>query len=470
MKNTLSLLFAIVVSGMLFTPLVFAASPKDPSILKAPAGLHVVFDASASMCGYFNKASDSTQRNALLDLVKRSWIMRNPALGNEVFVLQQERGKSVDARRDIKLAPPTFLAESEVLAEKGGTKGSTCSPYNGSASNLELIFDKSSWTARAEAIILVTDAQLEDKDRERFVQVATEWAQSVATQGGQPYAGVSISQRPFSGVYYPISDPSAQRKKSGYLLKPHDRPLVMFWFSRSDKHLKQIAELAKVLAPLSQIKYKKAAVQNILPALSVDYTWLDEPERINAALKKVLSDKIELQITKVDSGRSDFILGQCARRTIVDSRILVEIASRCRDGKPFFEGLAKATLATKPAANRAVSIKPIGMPDDYFRWPLRPGMKDSSFALKDIAVIQPYGSTAALKDFSIDSDYCPESAKTKRSEEPAREGACENKLAGRTYQFDVLIQSLTTRTEPIARELLRPLMEAHYTLAVQFAK
>ncbi|MBK7768946.1 MAG: hypothetical protein IPI44_24760 [Sulfuritalea sp.] len=97
-----------------------------------------------------------------------------------------------------------------------------CQPFNGVASNVELIFSPNSPTQDAESVLLITDAQLVEKDREKFVQGFSTWMRDAMAAGGQPYAGVALVEAEFAGRYFPVS--GSPVTSSG----THNRPPAAF--------------------------------------------------------------------------------------------------------------------------------------------------------------------------------------------------------------------------------------------------
>ena len=319
--------------------------------IKAPplAGLHYVFDASESICGYL---SGDSAKNPLLSQIKMAVSAKNPEIGNRIYLLKQATKGSVDAHRDIVEAPANLQSLAEQIKGVAVKKSAGCEPFNGVDSNIELIFAPGSPTQDADAVLLITDAQLVEKDREKFVQGFASWMRDSLSDGGQPFAGVALVEAEFSGRYYPISFSGSKRPPSGYLLGTHNRPLLMFWLAKSDKHLAKIQEAVTNFAPSALEKSKDAVTQHLLPGLSLGASAFQIKPDLKPSLSALLAAKPRLAFQKYDKAREDVILSSCLHTSITQNRIVLEVDAKCRDGKPFFDGLTAVNVALPIAPNR----------------------------------------------------------------------------------------------------------------------
>ena len=146
----------------------WAQTTNIPIKVKAPAlaGLHYVFDASESICGYLGGGST---KNPLLGQIKAAAAGKNSSIGNRIYLLKQTVKSKPDAKRDVVEAGADLLAQSMNVKGGGTARGVACEPFNGLDSNIELIFSSESPTQDADAVMLITDAQLLAKDRDKFV-------------------------------------------------------------------------------------------------------------------------------------------------------------------------------------------------------------------------------------------------------------------------------------------------------------
>ena len=447
-------------------------------------GLHIVFDASASMCGYFSRNENN---RTLLNLIKKSTTSLDAEAGNRVLLLRQAQPSAVSAR-DLVEAPANLQAVSEALVESSGSglRPSRCSPFNGIGSNLELIFDWKAATRSADAIVLVTDAQLEEKDRTKFVQQFRDWARNASGNARPVYAGFASNQVPFWGIYFPVGDPSPDRRKAGYSLDAHSRPLFLFWFARSEKQLATIKDLVGILTLESNKQSPTAIVQHLLPSITSANSRFDQPPIVSGRLTDVLISKPTYDFKKHDPSRSTAILTNCLKTTIGEQQVRVTAANRCQDGKQLYDGVSSVSVTVPLRDNPYTTIRAA---DNKIH---APGALVWTLSAKDVGeqrFLLQFSPTKArerqvradLKNVSIDSDYCPEQP-SRNSVQRNRDGGvndqdpngwqsmCTAKLFGRTYQFDVLSDLMLDRAEGLITEALEPLNRNSYTFVFEVSK
>lgn len=434
--------------------------------IKAPrlAGLHYVFDASESMCGYL---SGDSAKNPLLSQIKMAVSAKNPEIGNRIYLLKQATKDNVDARRDIVEAPANLQTLAEQIKGVAVKKAAGCQPFNGVGSNIELIFAPTSPTQDADAILLVTDAQLVEKDREKFVQGFASWMRESLSNGGQPFAGVALVETEFSGRYFPVSPLSSKRPPGGYLLGTHNRPLLMFWLAKSDKHLAKIQEAVSSFAPVALEKSKDAFTQHLLPTLSLGSAAFQIKPDLKPPLSTLLGAKPKLDFQKYDKSREDVILSSCLHTSVAQDRIVLEVDAKCRDGKPFFDGVSAVNVSVPITPNKLFNTvaKP---PNDASVGAVSLKLTSKSFGAQALALqhtlARGAGQQVDARTYSLDSDACDDKASG-----PAKGGvdvdeSCTARLAAKTYQLDVLMAQLFERQGQATAQLLAPLNNMKYVI------
>lgn len=431
----------------------WAQTTNIPLKAKAPAlaGLHYVFDASESICGYL---SGDSAKNPLLAQIKAAVSGKNPVIGNRIYLLKQTVKSSPDARRDVVEAPVDLQTKSLNIKNTPAAKGVACQPFNGVDSNIELIFSPNSPTQDAETILLITDAQLLEGDREKFVQGFSNWMRNSLAADGQPYAGVALVEAEFTGRYFPVSD----RVKPAYQLGRHNRPLLLFWLAKSDKHLALIQAAVSSFAPASLEKSKDAFTQHILPVPSLGLDGFQVKPDFNPPLSTLLQNKPKFDFQKYDKGRADIILSSCLHTALEKNRIVVQADTKCRDGKPLFDGVTAINVAMPVAPNKlfTTSMKAGGTPGLVSFKLTSQSFGKQPFELRHVLA----GSTenkVDLKPFSLDTDLCVS----------ADADACTLKLAAKTHQLDVLFAQLFERQEHATAHLLDALNSAKYTVELK---
>ena len=434
------------------------------------AGLHYVFDASESICGYLSV--DSTN-NPILAQIKTAVSVKNPDIGNRIYLLKQASKATADARRDIVDAPANLQAVSEQIKSATVKKGSGCAPFNGVASNIELIFSPNSPTQDADAILLITDAQLVEKDRDKFVSGFAAWMRD-AIANGPAFAGIALVEAEFKGRYFPISDPNPKHVQGGYLMGSHNRPLLLIWLAKSAKHLAQIREAVNSFAPPSLEKSKDAFTQHILPAFSLGQAAFQEKPDFNPPLSALILSKPNYEFQKFDKSREDIILRSCLHHSVTQSRVTIEADVRCRDGRPIFDGLTAITV-TLPVAPSKLLTSPAKLPGLAAPAGMLFKLTSKSFGEQPFELQHSLARGTShkidAKPYSVDFDSCTDAtgASAKTGTEEIDE-ACVKKLAAKTYQLDVLLAQLFERQERATAQLLAPLNSTKYVFELKQRK
>jgi hypothetical protein len=437
--------------------LAWAQTANIPVKSKAPAlaGLHYVFDASESICGYL---SGDNVNNPLLGQIKAAVSGKNPGIGNRIYLLKQTVKSNVDARRDIVEATADLQTQSLNVKNKATAKGAACQPFNGVASNIELIFSPNSPTQDAESVLMITDAQLVEEDREKFVQGFSTWMHDALASGKQPYAGVALVEAEFAGRYFPVSDTDPKRVKSGYQLGTHNRPLLLFWFAKSDKHLPLVQAAVSSFAPESLEKTKDAFTQHILPMPSVGLEGFQVKPDFNPPLSTLVQNKPKFEFQKYDKARADIILGSCLHTVVEKNRIVFQADTKCKDGKPLFDGVTAINVALPVAPNRlfSTSMKSGGAPGLVSFKLTSQSFGQQTFELRHVPASSA-GNKVDLKAYSLDTDACPSVDAV----------ACTQKLAAKAYQLDVLFAQLFERHAHATEHTLDALNSAKYTVELK---
>ena len=452
------------------------AQPSPPSSRKAVAverkGLAIVVDASESICGYFS-AGDKDKK--LATLIKSSMAMRDPDANHRIYLLKQQSKSAVVASRDVVEAQPNLQAQALGLTEKALKSGEACAPFNGVGSNLELIFDASAPIANAQGVLLITDGQMEEKYREKFVDGFVAWANKVQADGAIPYAGVALAQSQFAGRYYPVAEPDAKRRQAGYELPAHKRPLVLMWFTQTPTLVPKLRALMDSLGGINSLIGDQGFVQHLLPLPATGEAWFAGNFGLTDQLPALIDVKPVFEVKLTDASRSSKVVSDCLRATVSDKSIVVDAPQKCADSKPLFDGVSeifvKFKINSKPFYR--VNVKgaaPTATP--VITWRLNPqAFGDAPFQLAAVSQDASKASSVASK-FSVDRDNCPilaagdkKQQASQASSNQAWSDACLDRLEGRAYQLDDLLKMLLARSEAAASRSLSPLAAQTYTFS-----
>jgi hypothetical protein len=448
------------------------------AVIEEPRGLAIVFDASESTCGYF-VPGDSERK--LLGLIKRSVSQADPSSNNRTYLLKQQSRTSVDPQRDIAEAPADFQALAEMLADKAEKKGAACAPFNGAGSNLELIFDSRSVLAKSQSMILVTDGQFLEKDREKFVQGFVSWAAATHAKGVVPYSGVALVQSTFSGRYFSITGATAKSRDAGYTLPQHNRPLLIFWFLRDVNHLPRVKDLVGAVSAFPTSPGADGFVQHILPLPALGSAWLETRFAVDGlTLERFVENAPKLEIRKYDASRSSSVVADCVRTSVHSKGIVIEAQSKCADGKPLFDGVSEILARFKLSSFPFHTVRykgDLGSESPSIAWRLTSkAFGESPFQL-EASPKSPNGTRAAYLPYSLDSDHCTPAQLRQVNEPPQGEAGkvtaistCVDKLEGKAYQLDVLLDQLLNRRVALSQALLSQLGAQTYTFSFKAKK
>ena len=436
-----------VLSAMLLVSHVTYAAPD----------VSIVFDGSGSMCGYFTP-NDSNR--VLLNLIQEAMIARGSSSSVEVFSLRQKVKNKVNPKVDITPVSPNFQALAEVLDQQG-RKANGCAPFDGLGSNLELIFDAQSAVKGSNAIILVTDGQLQEADRDIFLRGYEEWAKSAAKEGKTPYAGYIVSQSNFEGGYYPVAEPDIKLKGSGYNLAKHNRPILLFWFAKDE------SSLASVLNMTKHFNNTKPIAQHILPFVFSSNS-INKIDRFSSSitLSQLVSDAGKVvTIQRYDTGRSESIIRSCLKSSIQDNDLILQIKPTCADNKTFWEGVTSikyAIQAKQIAPNTRLDITgwTYNKNTNSFEKLISRSFKEEKLSFVPRFLLA--NNRANLANWSVSSDFCPDALKKNKE--------CVDRLNGKTYQLDILSQQLVNRSLPVSQQLLTPISSTNMTVKIIYKK
>ena len=457
------------------------AAQSSPTSRKPPPverkGLAVVFDASESACGYLVPGDEGRK---VLELVKLSAAQRDPLAGHRIWLLKQTAKNSSVAARDVVEAAENLQSQVQVLAEKSTKSGKQCAPFDGVDSNLSLIFDPQAATANAQAMVLVTDAQLEAGDREKFVANFISWATAAQGDGAVPYAGVALISSPFSGRYYPISEPDAKRKSAGYELLQHRRPLLLMWFARDAKLLPKIRAMVNALGGAASLSGDRGFVQHWLPLPATGEAWLNTGFSMPEALPQLIDVKPNLmfkQVAAEGSGRSRQILADCLAVEVREKEVRLEAKSECADGKPLFDGVVNIVVSFPIKPNAYYQVQPSGAKVDAAKPILEWTLNNKSFGKGPFQLnavpVAAVKTAVDAKKFTVDSDHCAAPGANSAKQVGTNGAAidkekCVDLLDGKTIQLDVFMTLMQTRGKPVTDALLSSLSKQ--TFEISFAQ
>lgn len=433
------------------------ASLLSASVFAAP-DVSIVFDGSGSMCGYFTP-NDSNR--VLLNLIQEAMIARGSSSGVQVFSLRQKTKNQVNAKVDLALVNANFQTQAEILDQQGKKTANGCAPFDGIGSNLELIFSPQTEVSNSNVIALITDAQLQDADRDLFLKGYEEWVKRSIKEGKVPYAGYIVTQANFEGAYYSVAEPNPKLKAIGYNLAKHNRPLALFWLAKGEESLSAIYGLAKAFSS------GKPIVQHLLPFTQASSLPLKGASFSSTmSLSQLLVDAGRISfIQRYDSDRSESVIRSCLKASIQNDMLLLQAKPSCADNKPLWEGVTsiKYSIQAKSIAPNTQIVFDgwtYNSKSQSFELTLDRLFKESAIKVSPTLLAQE--SRVNLVNWSTTSDFCPEIDKKIKE--------CLNQLQGKTYQLDILSQQLTNRAKPVSQALLLPLQNAAFRIKLEYKK
>lgn len=416
----------------------------------------IVFDGSGSMCGYFTPQDNN---RILLNLIQEAMIARGSSSSVAVFALRQKVKNKINSQIDLSPVEPNFQALAEVLDQQGRKNG--CAPFDGLGSNIELIFDNQAAVKSSNLIVLVTDSQLQEADRDNFLRGYENWVNATIKEGKTPYTGYIVAQSSFEGGYYPIAEPDNKLKASGYQLVKHNRPILLFWFAKDEKKLNYVSNMVRHFASLKPI------AQHILPFTYVDNT-LNKFEKFSnsMSLSQLLFDAGKITaIQRYDTDRSESVIRTCFKSSIQGNELILQVKPTCADNKPFWEGVTSIKYEIKAnqiAPNTKIDISDwvYNAKNNSFEKVINRSFKEEKFIFKPSLLT--INNRANLENWSISSDFCPDINKKNK--------ACIDRLNGKTYQLDILSQQLVNRSKPLSEQLLVPISSSNMLFKIVYKK
>lgn len=425
-----------------------AASAPPPA---PPTGLHMVFDASASMCGYL-RGAEAKQTATMLTLIRFATTQRDTERNDRVVLIQQRGDKPSAA--DLIEAPPDFQA----LAAKGRT-GTGCAPFDGRDSNPVVAFETPPFAARPRSLILVSDMQFEERALVAFVDRFRQHAR--AQTGPEPYSvGFATLAAPFAGPYYAVNETNRELRRSGYALPPHNRPLHLLWFLVGTRDLDtgrrlfdELGLLARPRAPALLYGLRLMPLPRLDPA-----QWFD-PVPVPRSAAELFGPPQHAVDKPKDSPRTGGILELCVNQRWDAGALAVKADNPCRDGKRLFDGTVNAVRMTLPLSKaHGLGVVPGGTAAALKGGALelvlnRDAPPEQSIPLA-LAVPAPVLDKELLRKLSLDNDACSTAAVARPASGPASswQDQCAARLAGRTYRYDAFVEQLAMRTHGVLEE------------------
>lgn len=416
------------------------------------ASVAIVFDGSASMCGYF---LPNNKDRVLLNLIKQSMIIRNPKSGKNVLILgHQNKGKS-NLKNGLIPVPAGFQAQAEVLAQSGKPLTSSCTPFDGESSQLDLVFDINLTPMQSDAFVLISDAQFIEEDRDKFLAGYEDWANKTIKEKKTPYAGYIVAQVPFAGTYY-----SRAQKGTKYMLSTHSRPLALFWFARGEQELEKINSLLKVFGNSQKV------VQHLLPFTQIGaYSSEIRPFSTVISLPQLLLNQKVTTIQRFATDRSEQVIRSCLVSKIEGNHreIELEVQKVCADNRPFWDEVTSINYAVQlhditPKIQYVLDGWQYNTKTNSFEISINRSFKSKDFNIVPSLPKVEKAQRTSLANWSVDSDFCPQIKD------------CLSQLNGRTYQLDTLSQQLVVSSEEASKTLLEPLKNTMFRLQVEVKK
>jgi len=423
-----------------------AAATSTVSSKDAAIGIHFVFDASGSMCGYL-KGND--EHRALLTLIRFAGGLRDVEQNRRVVLIRQKQRQASDGG-----LVEAAAEELQALAA-AGPSSSVCAPLDGSFSNVAKIFDKPRFAPQPRSFVLVSDMVLKEGELTEFVDRFRQWARSIGVDQPHSVGLLSLGVNA-AGRYYPVTDKANEAR--GYALPAYIRPLHLLWFAVGDADQRVVRDMLKQLGVQGGARPANWLYGlQLLPQVSEDpQRWLIPSPPLQAA---VLFDAPQAQVVvRPGSERDRRILQSCAQPRFNGQELLINGGS-CRDEKLLFDASVDHVRVVLPLRTghglRLVEEPPLGTvaTDDSGTVTLTVQRRTISDQYRFVIVPTPAALTdAELSKRSADTDTCPPTAARGAAAQAQWTEACVRLLEGKTYRYDALVRQLASRAEDVLRE------------------
>jgi hypothetical protein len=425
-----------------------AQAARQDKPAPAARGMHFMFDASGSMCGYLR--TNDTART-LLTLIKFATSRKDEEKNHRVLLIRQADAKP--SAKDIADAPANFQA----LVDSPHTEANNrCAPFDGRDSNVDLMFTASASPVPARSMVLVSDMQLDETALISFVDRFRGWARAQGT--GHPVsAGLVTLRAPFAGRYYPVSDTDKTRQHAGYLLPEHVRPLSVLWFAAGAEDIASVREL---LGELGLLKAPRPSTLlyglQLLPVESEEPAdWLQGTAPLAAAT--ALFNDGALRVIAPNTARDRRQLQDCAGSKLTAGELQVVARPTCRDGKPFFETVQGLEIALPIDGRRGLDVAAADAAAAVKDGKLVFTLTRTSPAQQEIPLLLAPRQSALHRDaisaLTLDNDACDTRARAASgASEGGWEKRCADKLGGKVYRYEALVLQLAARARGVAAE------------------
>lgn len=450
-----------------------AAQAPAPAPAVQPRGLHVIFDASLSMCGFKLAGKTDQTLSNLFGAAREASDLEK--LNNQVLLLKQAEPNPKGAADFTPLKPDM---------EQRISRGTDCNPFEGKGSELAQVFRTDLVKQPARSLVLVSDLQMGSEAQGRFVDAFRQWGSRAVAAGETIHAGFVTLNVPFSGPYYPV-DTDLTKSAGGYTLPQFSRPLSIFWFVAGETDLEPVR---KILQSVGISREKMPPNQlfglQLLPVVTTSHEkWLLNDKPLRSAEQLFLgapSISVQGAVKSSSSRWADCVRAAWAAK----GALVLRTDKECNDGKPFTELLSSLEAKLRVDSSKGVSV---GVKSENGRFdPGDKGLIVATLNRNEVAKRAPVKvalelvpaiasfESAKLGELTVRDDHCggevrpAKGAAPNKSQDPRLPpDRCIAKIQGKVYLYDSLVKLLVSRSRDVAEERIKAIPPE---LWIQFEK
>ncbi len=417
-----------------------------------PEALHFVLDASGSMCGYLRP---SDPNGPLLAIIRRAAELKDDEKGERLLLIRHKGPTPATtaqlAVRDLIDAPP------DLQGMLNNANGRVCAPFDGDSSNMDLLFETQPKRAPARSLVLVSDMVLSEEELGSFVDHFRQWLRA-QRQDQFVSAGIATLASQFVGNYYSETDPDADKRRAGYQLPQHVRPLNVLWFVAGEEDARIVRQLLQDLGAL------QPQSRTLLNGLQVFPVQTSDPQRWLQPLPPLRSSALmfgrpHFGAVAPYSQRDPRVLQDCPRWQWREGTLAIDVRGKCRDGHVFFDGVEEIDVFLPIDGSRGMLLAP--SPGATVRGaemvvPVARSAAAASTIVLNASAAEAAYDAAKLNALTLDNDTCAtQPARAPAGDAPADwKAACVRKMNGKVYQYDVLVRRFAARAVTVMNERL----------------
>lgn len=443
----------LVGSGTIAAPAALADPPQARPA--QPAGLYVVVDGSASMCGFLRADDPQKRFFTLLDFADGLGASGGE---NRLFLLKSGAAKAASPL----VAPPSDL--ESYVGRTGFESRGNCAPLNAATSEIERVFEQPAW----RSLVLVSDLQLDGAALTAFFGAFERWYAALPdARRAATSAGIVTLSVPFAGEHYPVTQPVKKHRDKNrplYTMSEHERLLSIVWISTSPADDRRIGELFARLKMRDATRLTDALLYGLQVAPAVTEKpdeWLKSPGVLPSGVALFRKPTRQTVLKRFPPRSADAVNDCVGFADAKDGGLAIRLRQTCRDGKPPFDPSVEridVTLQAKDAAGYRVALDTANAPPfatiDGDRIVLRLTAAAVGEFCLPLSILRDAAKPDAdrLTALTVENEYCEAAGKGLPPAKAA--AACVDRFRGRSVNYKSFVEGFEASAAGLRTSML----------------